>query len=168
MITTITICTIKNRLDVRYVIPYLPHRLSIILSPILGMTENSDTITEHLHSDICPIGITYPKNALLMNATITLILLFPTLRFFIDPIHNARLTCTYIALAKKKHLKAWYTRFSLNPLIVPALTCIRLKNLCFLFPSLSSEFHLILNPRHSLVSTIHLYTPPSNDPPFHI
>jgi len=168
MTATITICTIKKRLDVKYVIPYPPHRLNIILSLILGITENSDTITEHLHSDICPIGITYPKNALPMKATITLILLFLTLRFFIDPIHSARLTCTYITPARKKHLRAWYTRFSLNPSIVLVLTCIRLKNPCFPFPSLSLEFHLIPNLKHSLVSTIHLYTLLSNDPPFHI
>lgn len=106
IITTITIWIIKNRLEVKYVIPYPLHRLNMIFSPIQGITENSDTITEHPHSDICLIGITYPKKALLINVIITLILLFLTLRFFRDLIHSARLTCLYITLAKKKHLRA--------------------------------------------------------------
>lgn len=106
IIATITIWIIKNRLEVRYVIPYLLHKPNMILSPILGITENSDTITEHPHNDICLIGITYPKNALLINIIITLIPLFLTPRFFNDLIHNARPTCLYITLAKKKHLSA--------------------------------------------------------------
>merc|ERR1712115_196550 len=128
---TIIICTMRNRLDVRYVIPYLPHNIRVIFSLIPGITENSDTITEHLHNDICLIGITYLKKALLMNINITIIPLFLTLRFFKDLIHMARLTCMYITLASIKHLIAWYTRFSLKFLIVLALTCISLK-----YPSL--------------------------------
>lgn len=99
-------CTTINRPDVRYVILYPPHKLNIIPSLIQGTTENNDTITEHLHSDICPMGITYLKKALLMNAIITLIPDLLTLRFFNDLIHIARLTCIYITIARKKHLSA--------------------------------------------------------------
>lgn len=165
---TIIICTTINRPDVRYVIPYPPHKLNMIPSPIHGTTENKDTITEHLHKDICLIGITYLKKALLINAIITLIPVFLTLRFFSDPIHIARPTCIYITSARKKHLRAWYTRFSPNLSIVLAPTCIKPKKLCLFLPSLSSEFHLILILKHNLVNTIHLYSPPNNDPPFHI
>jgi len=106
IIATISICTIRNRLDVRYVILYLLHNIIVIFSPIMGITENRDTITEHPHNDICPIGMTYPKKALLMNISITLSPLFLTLRFFNDPIHIARPTCTYSTLANIKHLRA--------------------------------------------------------------
>jgi len=161
-------CTTINRLDVRYVIPYLPHKLSIILSLIQGSTENKDTITEHPHNDICPIGITYLKKALLINAIITLMPVLLTLRFFKDLIHIARPTCTYITIAKKKHPSAWNTRFSPNLSIVLVLTCINLKKLCLPLSSPSSEFHLILILKHTLVNTIHLYSLLSSDPPFHM
>lgn len=103
---TISICTIKNRLDVKYVILYPPHNIRVIFSLTRGITENSDTITEHLHSDICPMGITYLKNALPINNNITPNLLLLTLRFFIDLIHIARPTCTYNTPASMKHPRA--------------------------------------------------------------
>lgn len=168
IIVTISICTIRNRLDVRYVILYPLHNINAIFSPITGITENSDTITEHLHNDICPIGITYPKNALLMNIIITPSLLPPTLRFFIDLIHIARPTCTYITLANMKHLSAWYIRFSLNLSIVLALVCISSKYLCSPPLFLSFEFHPIPIPSVNLLITIHPYNLPSSDPLFHI
>jgi len=168
IIATITICTIKNRLDVRYVILYLLHNIIVTFSLIRGITENRDTITEHPHSDICPIGMTYPKNALLINISITLNLLLLTLRFFSDPIHIARPTCTYSTLASMKHLRAWYTRFSPNPSIVLVLVCINSKYLCSPPLSLSLEFHLIPILRVNPLTTIHLYSPLSNDLPFHI
>jgi len=168
IIATISICTIKNRLDVRYVILYLLHNIIVIFSPIRGITENRDTITEHLHSDICPIGMTYLKKALLMNIIITLSPLLLTLRFFSDLIHIARPTCIYITLANIKHLRAWYTRFSLNPSRVLVLVCISSKYLCSPPLLLSLEFHPILILRVSPLTTIHLYSPLSSDPPFHI
>merc|ERR1712151_1416646 len=130
IIATINMCTIRNRLDVKYVILYLLHSIIVTFSLSRGITENRDTITEHPHSDICPIGMTYLKNALLININITLNLLLLTLRFFSDPIHIARPTCTYITLANIKHLKAWYTRFSPNPSIVLVLACISSKYPC--------------------------------------
>jgi len=168
IIATISMCTIRNRLDVKYVILYLLHNIIVIFSPIKGITENRDTITEHPHSDICPIGMTYPKKALLINASITLNLLLLTLRFFSDPIHIARPTCTYNTLASIKHLKAWYTRFSPNPSIVLVLVCISSKYLCSPPLSLSLEFHPILILKVNPLTTIHPYNPLSNDPPFHI
>jgi len=168
IIATISMWIIKNRLDVRYVILYPLHSIRVIFSLTRGITENNDTITEHLHNDICLIGITYLKNALPINNSITPSPLLLTLRFFIDPIHIARPTWTYNTPANIKHPRAWHTRFSLNPSIVPALVCINSKYLCSPLPSLSLEFHLIPIPRISLLVTIHPYNPPSNDPPFHI
>jgi len=168
IIATINICTIRNRLEVRYVIPYLLHNIIVIFSPIRGITENRDTITEHPHNDIWPIGMTYLKNALLMNINITLSLLLLTLRFFSDPIHIARPTCTYNTPANIKHPRAWYTRFSPNPPIVLVLVCINSKYLCSPPLSLSLEFHPILILSINLLITIHLYNPLNSDPPFHI
>lgn len=159
---------IKNRLDVRYVIPYLLHSIKVIFSLILGTTENRETITEHLHNDICPMGITYLKNALPININITPIPLFLTLRFFNDLIHIARLTCIYITLANIKHPIAWYTRFSLKFSMVLDPTCINSKYLSFSPPIPSSEFHLILILRISPLVIIHPYNLLSNEPLFHI
>jgi len=161
-------CTTMNRLDVRYVILYLPHNIIVIFSLAMGITENNDTITEHPHSDICLIGITYLKKALLINNNITTILLLLTPRFFNDPIHIARLTCTYITLASIKHPRAWYIRFSMNLCVVLVPVCISSKYPCSPLLSLSFEFHPILILNISLLTTIHPYSPPSRDLLFHI